>query len=213
MERSKAEKPTGTRDASGELVGPYVLLAEIAKGELSTVYLAKRRGQLGFQHLYALKRLNPTLAQSLDHVELLLDEARLVSGIQHANLASVLDVGADAGTFVVMDYVEGETLDVLLARGAEDGSSHERDARFIVPPSVDVLHGLHALHNGDRRAGATCEIVHEAPRAHHILPGWTARRGCSTSASCCPWRAAIACTQRAAQGGYMAPGRRCRPSR
>src|SRR5688500_8319121 len=100
LERSKAEKPAATREASGELVGPYVLLAEIARRELSTVHVAKKHLALGFQRLYALKRLKPGLAQSLDHVELMLDEARLVSGIQHANIASVLDVGADAGCFL-----------------------------------------------------------------------------------------------------------------
>jgi len=158
------------RDGHAELVGPYVLLAEIARGELSTVHLAKRHGGLGFQRLFALKRLKPALTQSLDHAELLLDEARLVSGIQHANIASVLDVGADAGSFVVMEYIEGETLDTLLSRAGREGDQ-ERAPRFILPPIVDVLHALHALHKASDYTGQPCEIVHEAPRARHILVG------------------------------------------
>ena len=170
MERSKVEKPVETREASAEVVGPYVLLAEIARGELSTVYVAKKNLAHGFQRLYALKRLKRGLAESLDHVELMLDEARVVSGIHHANIASVLDVGADAGCFVVMDYIEGETLDALLTR-ADQESDAQRDPRFIIPPLVDVLHALHTLHTAADDQGQPCLLVHEAPRARHILVG------------------------------------------
>ena len=114
MERSK-DKPVSRRESS-ELAGSHLLLAEIGRGELTTVYLAKKHGALGFQRLYALKRLKPALAHSAENVALLLDGARLVSGIHHANVAGVLEVGTDAGTYVVMEYVEGENLEVLLAR-------------------------------------------------------------------------------------------------
>jgi serine/threonine protein kinase len=159
------DKPASPRE-SNELVGPYVLLAEIGRGELTTVYLAKKHGVLGFQRLYALKRLKPALGLNADSVELLLDEARLVSGIHHANVAGVLDIGTDAGNYVVMDYVEGENLEVLLARAGT-----ARHPRFIVPAFVDALNGLHALHTATDADGEPFAIVHQAPRARHIVVG------------------------------------------
>jgi serine/threonine-protein kinase len=159
------DKPASQRESS-ELVGPYVLLAEIGRGELTTVYLAKKHGALGFQRLYALKRLKPALALNADSVELLLDEARLVSGIHHANIAGVLDIGTDAGNYVVMEYVEGENLELLLARAGTT-----RHPRFIVPAFVDALHGLHALHTASDADGEPYAIVHQAPRGRHIVVG------------------------------------------
>ncbi len=166
MERFKTDKPGISREASAELVGPYILLAEIGRGDLATVHLAKKHGALGFQRLYALKRLKPALATSLEHIELLLDEARLVSGIHHANIAGVLDVGTDAGSYVVMEYIEGENLENLLARAGAG-----RHPRYVVPPLVDTLHGLHALHTAVDDATQSCSIVHQAPRARHVLLG------------------------------------------
>jgi serine/threonine-protein kinase len=165
LERFHDKPPLG-REPNAELVGPYAVLAEIARGELSTVYLAKRHGALGFPRLCALKRLKPALSKSPDWVELLLDEARLISGIRHTNIASVLDVGADAGNFVVMEYIEGENLETLLAQAGA-----ARHPRYIVPPFVDVLHGLHALHGATEEDGSPCGIVHQAPRARHIQIG------------------------------------------
>lgn len=173
MERFQADRPGISRESGSEagareptLVGPYVLLAEIGRGDLATLHLAKKHSALGFQRLYALKRLKPALAGSLEHVELLLDEARLMSSIHHANIAGVLDVGTDAGSYVVMEYVEGENLETLLARA---GSA--RHPRYVVPALVDALHGLHALHTATDDTGEPSSIVHQAPRARHVVVG------------------------------------------
>jgi serine/threonine protein kinase len=173
LERFQADRPGGSRESGPEasarepsLVGPYVLLAEIGRGELATMHLAKKQSALGFQRLYALKRLKPALSGSLEHVELLLDEARLMSSIHHANIADVLDVGTDGGSYVVMEYVEGENLDSLLARAGA-----ARNPRYVVPAVVDALHGLHALHTVTDDQGELSSIVHQAPRARHVLVG------------------------------------------
>jgi serine/threonine protein kinase len=173
LERFQADKPGTSRESGSEagareptLVGPYRLLAEIGRGDLAALHLAKKHSALGFQRLYALKRLKPALAGSLEHVELLLDEARLMSSIHHANIAGVLDVGTDAGSYVVMEYVEGENLENLLARAGA-----ARHARYVVPPLVDTLHGLHALHTATDDVGELTSVVHQAPRARHVMVG------------------------------------------
>jgi serine/threonine protein kinase len=159
------DKPPLAREQGADQVGPYTLLAEVARGELSTVLLARRQGALG-PRLCALKRLKPAFSKNPDWIELLLDEARLVSSIHHANIAGVLDVGTDAGSFVVMEYIEGDNLESLL-----NHAGAARHPRYIVPPFVDVLNGLHALHCATDDDGAPCGIVHQAPRARHIQLG------------------------------------------
>ena len=58
------------------------------------------------------------LARDVDAESMFLDEARLVARIRHPNVAAVLDLGEeDDVLYIVMEWVEGEPLQVLAARG------------------------------------------------------------------------------------------------
>jgi predicted Ser/Thr protein kinase len=69
--------------------------------------------------IVALKILNATVAgdpQLRDRFE---REARTLSKIDHPHICALYDIGTDAGTsFIVMQYLEGETLSARLAKGA-----------------------------------------------------------------------------------------------
>src|SRR5689334_1911351 len=99
MERDEGHRPAQAREPSRELLGPYELLTELARGELTTVHLAKKHGALGFQRLVAVKRLRPQHLAQRACVELLLEEARYTAGLHHANLVGVLDVGSEGGAY------------------------------------------------------------------------------------------------------------------
>ena len=146
--------PGSKRETSVEILGAYALLAEIARGDLTTVHLAQKQGALGFQRLVALKRLSAVFARQPDFVQLMLDEARIGSRLHHANVVGILDVGSDPSCYVVMDYVEGDSLATLLSRA---GSS--RHPRFIAPVVVDMLNGLHAVHTAIDENGAHLGVV------------------------------------------------------
>jgi serine/threonine-protein kinase len=142
------------------------LLAEIVRSDLSTVHLAQKQGALGFQRLVAIKRLSEVFARQPDFVQLMLDEARIGSRLHHANVVGILDVGNNPSCYVVMDYVEGDSLGTLLAR-----AGNSREPRFIAPVVVDMLNGLHAVHTAIDENGAHLGVVHQAPTAHHVLVG------------------------------------------
>lgn len=165
MDRDMGQKPAQQREPSSELLGPYALLTEIARGEMTTVHLARKHGALGFQRLMAVKRLKPLFARQPECMQLLLDEAKVTAGLHHANVVGVLDVGSEGGCYVVSDYIEGESLEGLLARGAE------RDPRYLLPVIVDALNGLHAVHTALDDTDQPLHMVHQAPRARHILVG------------------------------------------
>src|SRR6476469_1606655 len=108
--------------AMPHFVGRYEVLVPIASGGMATVYLAKSRGAGGFAREVALKLTHLHLRESPDFQSLLIEEAKLASSIRHNNVVSVLDVGDDPlGLFLVMDYVEGDTLSGLLRRGKTSG--------------------------------------------------------------------------------------------
>lgn len=178
MDYSEGQKAASRRDdetsrekprelaRSGDLIGPYAIITQLASGDFTTVHLAQKHGAQGFYRLAAIKRLKSAYAEKAEWSQLLLDEARLSSGVSHANIVDVIDVGTDAGCYMVMDYIEGADLEVLLARAGK-----ERHARYVVPPIVDALHGLHTIHTASDELGESLAMVHQAPRARHILVG------------------------------------------
>ncbi len=111
--------------AGRQRVERYELVGEIASGGMATVYLARLGGVGGFQRFVAMKRLHPHLQHEKEFVEMFLDEARLSAGIHHPNVVSILEVGASpVGYYLVMEYVEGDTLARILARAAEPRPAH-----------------------------------------------------------------------------------------
>ena len=92
-----------------ERLGPYRLCLELALGGQATVYLARAENKAGMRRFVAIKRLHPHLANDPGFRALFLDEARIASLVQHANLCNLLDFDASqAGHYLVMEYLPGE---------------------------------------------------------------------------------------------------------
>src|SRR3712207_2296746 len=99
----------------GARLGPYELLAAAGSGGMGEVYKARDT------------RLNRTVALKVlragthadDHArERLHREARAVSALTHPHICTLYDVGHQDGVdFLVMEFVEGETLAARLERG------------------------------------------------------------------------------------------------
>src|SRR5215208_7214539 len=148
--------------------GRYQRLRAIASGGMATVYLGRALGAGGFERLVAIKVMHPHIATNPEFVSMFLDEARLAARIRHPNVVSTLDVDADEnGVFLVMDYVEGESLHSVLKR--------MRAIRRVIPPAValsilsDVLAGLHAAHELISADGAPLHLVHRDVSPQNIL--------------------------------------------
>jgi serine/threonine protein kinase len=156
--------------AGRQRVDRYELVGEIASGGMATVYLARLTGVGGFQRFVAMKRLHPHLANEKEFVEMFLDEARIAARIHHPNVVPILEVGASAvGYYLVMEYIEGDTLARLLARAATRGK------RIPVPIALrialDMLSGLHAAHELRDDAGDAVNLVHRDVSPQNVLVG------------------------------------------
>jgi serine/threonine-protein kinase len=99
-----------------------------------------------------------------------LDEARLAALIHHPNVVSITEVGAsDRGYYLVMDYIEGDTLARLMTDCAEVGR--------VVPIGVglriviDTLTGLHAAHDLHDEQGHPTGLVHRDVSPQNVLVG------------------------------------------
>src|ERR1700722_6764502 len=92
----------------------YELLAPYARGGMASVWLGRVRGKHGFQRIVAVKTILPDYAADPDFRTMLLDEARIASAVEHANVAQTIDVGEEHGVvYLVLEWVDGDSLYTL----------------------------------------------------------------------------------------------------
>jgi serine/threonine protein kinase len=100
----------------GTRLGPYEIVAPIGAGGMGEVYRA-RDTRLG--RTVAVKVLPSHLAASPDSRQRFEREARAISQLSHPNICALFDVGSEGETeYLVMEYLEGETLSDRLRRGS-----------------------------------------------------------------------------------------------
>jgi Tol biopolymer transport system component/predicted Ser/Thr protein kinase len=96
---------TGTR------LGPYEILSAIGAGGMGEVYKAK---DTRLDRLVAVKVLPAALASDPEFRERFEREAKSISALNHPNICTLYDVGDG---FLVMEYLEGETLAARIQKG------------------------------------------------------------------------------------------------
>src|SRR5262249_21755540 len=134
--RRPAMNPT---TAAGSLVSHYRLVEPLGRGAMGEVWLAEDE-QL--PRKVAVKLLPRHLASDPDAVARLLREAQAAASIDHPGVVTVYDAGLQDGQpYLVMQRVEGETLEARLAKGPL--GAHEVVA--IAMQIADALAEVHAL--------------------------------------------------------------------
>jgi serine/threonine-protein kinase len=158
-------------EAIPDRVGRYDVLLPIGTGGMATVYLAQAEIVSGLQRFFALKMMHPQLqAGGGEAAAQLIEEARLTASIRHPNVVAVHEAGEDPrGVYMVMDYVEGDTLSGLIR------SARSRGERLPLPIVgrilADALAGLHAAHELTDAAGRPVNLVHRDYSPSNILVG------------------------------------------
>ena len=100
----------------GARLGAYEIVGFLGAGGMGEVYRAR---DTRLERTVAIKILPEALAADPQFRERFDREARTVSQLDHPHICAVYDVGEDAGTaYLVMQYLEGETLAARLERGA-----------------------------------------------------------------------------------------------
>ena len=117
----------------------YQIHGELGRGGLGVVHRAIDT-QLGRE--VAIKRVRVDSDEPIDELtENLIREARTLSTLKHPNIVTIHDVGRDEhGPFVVMELLEGETLDVIIERAALPLTDFKEFA-------VQSLEGMIAAHS------------------------------------------------------------------
>jgi len=100
--------------AAGQEVGHYKIISALGKGGMGEVYLAE---DTKLHRRVAIKLLSGASTSDDAANERLLREAQAAAKLDHPNICAVYEVSEEQGrAFIVMTYVEGETLDVRMKR-------------------------------------------------------------------------------------------------
>ena len=98
-----------------QVAGKYKILKRLAVGGMAEIYLAEAANIHGFRKKVVIKRMLPQYASEQVYIDMFLDEARLVAGLNHPSLVQVFDIGEDKeGVFFTMEYVQGRDLSEIL---------------------------------------------------------------------------------------------------
>jgi len=101
--------------APGTRLGPYEVIAPIGAGGMGEVYSAR---DTRLDRTVALKILPPHLADAPEVRQRFEREARAVSSLNHPNICALYDIGRqDSTDYLVMEYLEGQTLAKRIEQG------------------------------------------------------------------------------------------------
>ncbi|MCA9713894.1 MAG: serine/threonine protein kinase [Myxococcales bacterium] len=160
--------------SSRRSVGRYELIHRLGYGGMATVFLARARGLGGFEKLVAVKVIHQHLAAEPEFVGMFLDEARIAARLRSPHVGEVLDVGEDSGLYyMVMEYIEGETLSSLL-RAVRD-KNVKLPGDVILQIMTDACAGLSAVHELCDPDGNPYDLVHRDVSPQNLLitmSGW-----------------------------------------
>jgi hypothetical protein len=152
----------------GATVGRWEIIKRLGSGGMADVYLARSKGEAGFEKTVAVKVMHPHLARNQPAVEHFLDEARLAAQISHPNVVAIQDLGKIGNDYViVMDYVDGVDLERLL--------SAARAGPRPVPINVGlgilcrICDGLDAAHKAIAKDGTPLHVIHRDVKSANVL--------------------------------------------
>ena len=138
--------------SSGKMLGPYEIQSPLGAGGMGEVYRA-RDSRLA--RTVAIKVLPEHLAEKPEAKERFDREARAISSLSHPNICLLYDVGEQDGvSFLVMEYLEGETLADRLLKGPLPSEQ-------VLKYGIEICEGLEKAH----RSG----VVHRDLKPGNIM--------------------------------------------
>src|SRR4029077_19794256 len=137
---------------SGMKLGPYEIIAPLGAGGMGEVYRAR---DTRLDRTVAVKILPSHLSDNTEAIQRFEREARTISSLNHPNICTLYDVGHQDGVdFLVMEYLEGETLQQRVLRG-------------FLPPKQALERGIEIAEALDRAHQAG--IVHRDLKPGNIV--------------------------------------------
>lgn len=145
-------------------------LLSLGSGGMGTAWLCRALGTGEFERLVVVKRPHPHVVERHDAMLRFIDEARLTGSIHHVNVVATHQVGEDeVGPFIVLEYIEGASLEELVRRAGVLGEQVPVPVAMRI--ALDALSGLEAVHTARDHAGRPLNILHRDISLQNLLVG------------------------------------------
>lgn len=126
------------------LGGRYQLRSQIARGGMTDVFLGH---DTLLSRPVAIKRLFPEFAVDPSFVERFRREATAAANLNHPNIVAVYDWGSAEGTYyIVMEYIEGQSLAELLRSDGPLPPEHAAEIALSVAAALGFAHDNGVIH-------------------------------------------------------------------
>ena len=137
----------------GKAISHYIIIEELGRGGMGEVYLAE---DLKLERKVAIKFLPQHLTSDKENVERFEREAKAAASLNHPHIVTIYEIAEENDQiFIVMEYVEGNTLRVLLNSSSE----------FPIPNSTNIISQIAEGLSRAHKAG----IVHRDIKPANII--------------------------------------------
>jgi serine/threonine protein kinase/CHASE2 domain-containing sensor protein len=137
---------------TGMILSHYLVLERLGRGGMGEVWKAEN---IRLKKVVALKTLSPKLLGDADAKARFLREARLIARLDHPHIANVFDIVEQGDViFIVMEFIQGESLDRRIARGPLEKAE-------VVRIAAQVCEALGEAHRH--------RIIHRDIKPHNIM--------------------------------------------
>lgn len=155
-------------DQALQRLGRYLITEEIATGGMATVYKAKLIGIAGFEKDVAIKKILPAWSHQKEFVDMLIDEAKILVQLQHANIVQIFELAKYKDSyFIAMEFVDGINLRRLIHILNENKQRLPLGLACHIIKEVSA--GLMFAHNKRNNGGELLNIVHRDISPQNVL--------------------------------------------
>ncbi len=137
---------------AGTKLGPYEVISAAGAGGMGEVYKAR---DTRLDRIVAVKVLPAELSGDPDLKRRFEQEAKVISSLNHPHICTLYDVGSESGVdFLVMEYLEGETLQARVSKGP-------MLAEPLLKTAIEIADALDRAHR--------CGVVHRDLKPGNIM--------------------------------------------
>ena len=151
------------------LGGKYEVLELAGEGGMAKVYRGQTHGAAGFTRPVAIKRVLAPLSQNPEFLKMFVEEARVVSELDHPNIAQIHDFDRDRSGeyYLVLEWVEGMTL-AEWRQGYREHGNHT-PWTLTAAIGIEVLEALHAAHVREDAEGRPAPVFHRDVTPQNVM--------------------------------------------
>ncbi len=151
------------------LGGKYEVLALAGEGGMAKVYRGQTHGAAGFKRRVAIKRVLAPLTQNKEFLSMFVEEARVISELEHPNITQIHDFDRDPSGdyYLVLEWVDGLTL--AQWQHAHRQTGYAAPWPIAAAIGIEVLKGLHAAHARLDANGEAAPIFHRDVTPQNIM--------------------------------------------